>query len=76
MNTSAERGTCPHCGSTDVRHRVFGLPDFSYFCDTDGNVFEWVDLEGCLMPDEPTFNRNCERCRHQWNDDTDESDEL
>ncbi|NYI71995.1 hypothetical protein GGQ54_002555 [Naumannella cuiyingiana] len=66
--TTAERGTCPRCQGPHVHHHVFGLPSPSAFLTEDGDIVDWVTIEGCVvLDDEPRFDRRCEDCRHRWN---------
>lgn len=58
------RGTCPRCGSADVRHLVAGLPGTPEW--TGGSTPEWVDGVGCLLP---LHNRECDGCSLEWTDD-------
>ena len=54
------RGTCPVCGSGDVRHLVIGLPADP---EPAASSPQWVDWVGCLHPG---YDRECDGCGFQW----------
>jgi hypothetical protein len=57
------RGTCPRCGSGNVRHLVAGVRGAPEW--TEGSTPDWVDGVGCCLPLE---NRECDQCGWAWPD--------
>lgn len=55
------RGTCPRCGSGEVVHWMFGMPDPGSL----ETLPEWVRLGGCCLTDDMT-DRECSVCGHEW----------
>jgi hypothetical protein len=60
------RGTCPGCGSRQVRHHLIGEPVDPSAMD---RTPRWVVWEGCLHPG---YTRSCRACRLTWMPDDDE----
>lgn len=54
------RGTCPRCGSNDVRHLIIGLPAGP---EPMSGTPEWVDWVGCVHPG---HDRECDHCGLVW----------
>lgn len=54
------RGTCPRCGSNDIRHLIIGLPAGP---EPVNSTPEWVDWVGCAHPG---HDRECNHCEFQW----------
>lgn len=54
------RGTCPQCGSNDVRHLIIGLPAGP---EPMNNTPQWVVWVGCVPPG---HNRECDQCGLAW----------
>jgi ribosomal protein S27AE len=54
------RGTCPRCGSAEVRHLVIGMPTGPGAFDTTP---DWVTWVGCMHPG---HDRECARCGTAW----------
>lgn len=54
------RGTCPRCGSADVRHLIIGMPSGPAVMDSTP---EWVVWVGCLHPG---YGRACDQCGLVW----------
>lgn len=54
------RGTCPACGSREVRHTVYGMPSPQAY----DSAPSWIDFGGCC----PVVggNRSCETCQSTW----------
>jgi hypothetical protein len=59
IDTWGERGSCPNCGSRDVKHIVFGYPS------DPGSAPSWVRFGGCAFIGVPN-DRLCEACCHSW----------
>jgi hypothetical protein len=57
------RGTCPECGSGDVRHLMIGMPADPESMDSTPTWVEWVV---CLHPG---HDRECDHCGLDWTDD-------
>ena len=57
------RGTCPRCGSGDVRHLMIGDPTHPESMDITPNWVEWV---GCIHPG---HDRECDGCGLDWTDE-------
>jgi hypothetical protein len=57
------RGTCPRCGSGDVRHLMIGMPAHPQSMDSTPRWVEWV---GCMHPG---HDRECDGCGLDWTDD-------
>lgn len=54
------RGTCPTCGSGQVRHTVHGMPTpETYESAPDG-----IDFAGCCLV--VGGDRSCDACGNQW----------
>jgi hypothetical protein len=54
------RGTCPRCGSGDVRHLVIGMPALP---ESMSATPDWVEWVGCLHPG---HDRECDACGLDW----------
>lgn len=63
MSNDTLRGTCPVCGSGEVRHLVIGMPAGPDLMDDDP---EWVVWVGCVHPG---HDRECDACGAVWIDD-------
>lgn len=59
IDTWGERGSCPNCGSRDVKHIVFGYPS------DPGSAPSWVRFGGCVFIGVPN-DRLCEACCNSW----------
>jgi hypothetical protein len=57
------RGSCPRCGSGDVRHLMIGMPAHPQSMDSTPSWVEWV---GCMHPG---HDRECDGCGLDWTDD-------
>jgi hypothetical protein len=64
-SNTIRRGSCPRC-KAKARHHVRGLPDIGALGDEDGNLPDWIDLEGCLIEPGPSFDRSCDSCGLRW----------
>ncbi|HEX4687407.1 MAG TPA: hypothetical protein VH228_11545 [Nocardioides sp.] len=64
-STKIRQGTCPRCRAK-ARHHVRGFPDIGELGDEEGNLPDWISLEGCLMVPGPSFDRSCEACGLRW----------
>ncbi len=54
------RGTCPRCGSGNVRHLIVGLPAGP---EPMNSTPDWVDWLGCVHPG---HDRQCDQCGLTW----------
>lgn len=59
MSAWGERGVCPQCGSSEVRHIIFGFPA------GPDSAPPWVAFGGCVIDGRPD-DRVCEACEHAW----------
>ena len=54
------RGSCPRCGSNDIRHLLIGLPAGP---EPMNSTPVWVEWVGCVHPG---HDRECDSCGFAW----------